>query len=89
MPQRDYWWCIPVAKYGVLLFTESGAVVITDYTNLSPPDSLEINGISWAIKEIPDSFSPPLRGVSGRVQVFKRAPSPIACGLPCIWTGDI
>src|SRR5690606_39967690 len=31
MPQRDCWWCIPVAKYGVLLFTESGAVVITDY----------------------------------------------------------
>ncbi|MFC4874521.1 hypothetical protein [Negadavirga shengliensis] len=32
MPLRDYWWCIPVAKYGAVLFTESGAVVITDYT---------------------------------------------------------
>lgn len=32
MPQRDYWWCIIVAKYGVFLFTEIGAFVITDYT---------------------------------------------------------
>ena len=32
MPQRDYWWCIIVAKYGAFLFTENGAVVITDYT---------------------------------------------------------
>jgi len=31
MPQRDYWWCIIVAKYGAFLFTEIGAVVITDY----------------------------------------------------------
>jgi hypothetical protein len=31
MPQRDYWWCIIVAKYGAFLFTENGAVVITDY----------------------------------------------------------
>jgi len=31
MPQRDYRWCIIVAKYGALLFTEIGAVVITDY----------------------------------------------------------
>ena len=31
MPQRDYWWCIIVAKYGAFLFTELGAFVITDY----------------------------------------------------------
>lgn len=37
MPQRDCWWCIPVAKYGVLLFTESGAVVITDYSPTHTP----------------------------------------------------
>lgn len=34
MPLGDYWWCILVAKYGALLFTESGAVVITDYTKM-------------------------------------------------------
>jgi hypothetical protein len=34
MPLRDHWWCILVAKYGAFLFTEIGAVVITDYTNL-------------------------------------------------------
>ena len=32
MPLRDHWWCILVAKYGAFLFTEIGAVVITDYT---------------------------------------------------------
>ena len=32
MPLRDHWWCILVAKYGVFLFTEIGAFVITDYT---------------------------------------------------------
>jgi hypothetical protein len=31
MPLRDHWWCILVAKYGAFLFTEIGAVVITDY----------------------------------------------------------
>ena len=31
MPLRDHWWCILVAKYGVFLFTEIGAFVITDY----------------------------------------------------------
>ena len=35
MPLRDYWWCILVAKYGVFLFTESGAVVITDYISIA------------------------------------------------------
>jgi len=35
MPLRDYWWCILVAKYGAFLFTESGALVITDYTGLT------------------------------------------------------
>jgi len=34
MPLRDYWWCIPVAKYGAFLFTESGVVVITDYISI-------------------------------------------------------
>lgn len=32
MPLRDHWWCILVAKYGVFLFTEIGAFVITDYS---------------------------------------------------------
>ncbi|WP_157370195.1 hypothetical protein [Aquiflexum balticum] len=31
MPQRNYWWFIIVAKYGTFLFTENGALVITDY----------------------------------------------------------
>jgi hypothetical protein len=35
MPLRDHWWCILVAKYGAFLFTEIGAVVITDYTKQS------------------------------------------------------
>jgi hypothetical protein len=30
----DHWWCILVAKYGAFLFTEIGAVVITDYNNV-------------------------------------------------------
>jgi hypothetical protein len=34
MPQRDYWWCIIVAKYGAFLFTEIGAFVITDYNKI-------------------------------------------------------
>jgi hypothetical protein len=34
MPLRDHWWCILVAKYGAFLFTEIGAVVITDYTKV-------------------------------------------------------
>jgi hypothetical protein len=34
MPLRDHWWCILVAKYGAFLFTEIGAVVITDYTRI-------------------------------------------------------
>jgi hypothetical protein len=33
MPLRDHWWCILVAIFGAILFTEIGAVVITDYTN--------------------------------------------------------
>jgi len=32
MPLRDHWWCILVAIFGAFLFTEIGAVVITDYT---------------------------------------------------------
>jgi hypothetical protein len=32
LQKRDHWWCILVAKYGTFLFTEIGAVVITDYT---------------------------------------------------------
>ena len=32
LQKRDHWWCILVAKYGAFLFTEIGAVVITDYT---------------------------------------------------------
>lgn len=35
MPLRDHWWCILVAKYGAFLFTEIGAVVITDYTSIT------------------------------------------------------
>jgi hypothetical protein len=35
MPLRDHWWCILVAKYGAFLFTEIGAVVITDYNKSS------------------------------------------------------
>jgi hypothetical protein len=31
MPLRDHWWCILVAIFGAILFTEIGAVVITDY----------------------------------------------------------
>jgi hypothetical protein len=34
MPLRDHWWCILVAIFGVFLFTEIGAVVITDYTRI-------------------------------------------------------
>lgn len=41
MPLRDHWWCILVAKYGAFLFTEIGAVVITDY-NLSPKWRVEV-----------------------------------------------
>ncbi len=32
LQKRDHWWCILVANYGAFLFTEIGAVVITDYT---------------------------------------------------------
>jgi hypothetical protein len=28
---EDHWWCILVAIFGAFLFTEIGAVVITDY----------------------------------------------------------
>lgn len=34
MPQRDYWWCIIVAKYGTFLFTEIGTFVISDYNDM-------------------------------------------------------
>jgi len=34
MPLRDHWWCILVAIFGAFLFTEIGAVVITDYNEL-------------------------------------------------------
>ena len=34
MPLRDHWWCILVAIFGAFLFTEIGAVVITDYNEI-------------------------------------------------------
>jgi hypothetical protein len=34
MPLRDHWWCILVAIFGAFLFTEIGAVVITDYIRI-------------------------------------------------------
>ena len=35
LQKRDHCWCILVAKYGAFLFTEIGAVVITDYKMFS------------------------------------------------------
>ena len=40
--QENHWWCILVAKYGVFLFTEIGAFVITDYTNIGCATSFRI-----------------------------------------------
>ena len=42
MPLRDHWWCILVAIFGAFLFTEIGAVVITDYIILKSNSILSI-----------------------------------------------
>jgi hypothetical protein len=57
LQKRDHWWCILVAKYGAFLFTEIGAVVITDYTGLLKKQSSLKIGIDGKFKLNNKKFS--------------------------------